>query len=58
MIFKEKVSVYSDIHMKQINTICGQDLELFFNIKAGGTYSNRCSLIFDLAISFLKINID
>jgi hypothetical protein len=28
MLYKEIVAVYSEIHIKQINTLCGQNVEL------------------------------
>jgi hypothetical protein len=37
-LFKEIIAVYSEYHMKHINTFCGQNAE-FLIIKAGGTYS-------------------
>jgi hypothetical protein len=36
MLFKEITAVYSENHMKHINTLCGQNAELLI-IKAGGT---------------------
>jgi hypothetical protein len=38
MLFKEIIPVYSENHMKPINTLCGQNTELLI-VKAGGTYS-------------------
>jgi hypothetical protein len=35
--FKEIIAVYSENHMKIINTLCGQDAELLV-VKAGGIY--------------------
>jgi hypothetical protein len=37
MLFKEIIAVYSENHMKSINTQCGQNAELLID-KAGGTY--------------------
>jgi hypothetical protein len=36
MLYSEIIAVYSQIHTKHINTLCGQNVE-FFNIKPGGT---------------------
>jgi hypothetical protein len=36
MLFKEIIAVYSENHMKLINTLCGQNADLL-NVKAGGT---------------------
>jgi hypothetical protein len=38
MLFREIIAVYSENHMKPINTLCGQNAEILI-IKAGGTYS-------------------
>jgi hypothetical protein len=38
MLFEEIIAVYSENHMKQINTLCGQKTELLI-IKEGGKYS-------------------
>jgi hypothetical protein len=43
MLFREIIVVYSENHMKHINTRCGKNAE-FFNVKAGGTYSYHCAL--------------
>jgi hypothetical protein len=42
MLFKKTVAVYCENHTEHINTLCGQNVELF-NIKAGGTHSD-CAL--------------
>jgi hypothetical protein len=36
MLFRERVAVQSDNHLKYINTFCGQNVGLQ-NVKAGGT---------------------
>jgi hypothetical protein len=36
MLFEEIIVVYSENHMKPINTLCGQNAELLI-VKAGGT---------------------
>ena len=40
MLYREIITVCSQIHTKYINTLCGHDLE-FVNVKPGGTYSNH-----------------
>jgi len=37
MLYREIMAVCSEIHIKHINTVCGQNVE-FVNIKPGGTY--------------------
>jgi hypothetical protein len=36
-LFREIIAVYSVIHVKPINTLCGQNSELLI-VKAGGTH--------------------
>ena len=36
MLYREIITVCSDIHTKHINTLCGQNVELF-DVKPGGT---------------------
>ena len=43
MRYREIIAVFSQIHTKHINTLCGQNVEIF-NVKIGGKYSNRCVL--------------
>jgi hypothetical protein len=38
ILYREIIAVYSQIHTKHINTLCGQNVA-FLNVKAGGTYS-------------------
>jgi hypothetical protein len=40
MLFMEIIAVYSQIHTKHINTLCGQNVE-FLNVTADGTYSDH-----------------
>jgi hypothetical protein len=40
MLFTEVIAVYCENHMENINTLCGQNAELFIG-KTGGIYSNR-----------------
>jgi hypothetical protein len=48
MLYREIIAVFSQIHIKHINTLCGQNVELL-NVKlavrivttAGGTYSDH-----------------
>ena len=42
MLYREIIAVCSEIHTKHINTLCGQNVELF-NVKPGGTYSDHCA---------------
>jgi hypothetical protein len=42
ILFREIIPVYSENHMKPINTLCGQNAELL-NVKVGGTYSYHCA---------------
>jgi hypothetical protein len=37
------MAVYSEIHIKPINTLCGQNVEIT-NVKSGGTYSNQLAV--------------
>ena len=37
------MAVCSEIHTKHINTLCGQNVELF-NVKPGGTYCYHLAL--------------
>ena len=43
MLYRKKIAVCSQIHIKHINTPCEQNVELL-NIKAGGTYSDYWAL--------------
>jgi len=43
MLYKEIMDVCSQIHTKQINTLCGQNVELL-TVKPGDTYSNQWAL--------------
>jgi len=40
MLYREIIAVYSEIHTKHINTLCGQKVELL-NVKSGGIYTNH-----------------
>jgi hypothetical protein len=40
MLYREIIAVCSEIHTKQINTVCGLNVELL-SVKPGGTYSNH-----------------
>ena len=37
MLYSEIIAVYSQIHTKHINTLCGQNVELL-NVKPGGIW--------------------
>jgi hypothetical protein len=43
MLYREIIAVCSEIHIKHINTVCGQNVELL-NVKSGGTYSYHWAL--------------
>jgi hypothetical protein len=43
MLFREKITLYFENHMKGRRTICEQTAE-FLNVQADGTYSNCCAL--------------
>jgi hypothetical protein len=43
MLYREIIAVYSEIHRKHLNTLCGRDVE-FVNVKPDGTYSNHWAL--------------
>jgi hypothetical protein len=43
MLYRETMAVWSEIHTKHTNTLCGQNIELL-NIKPGGTYSDHWAL--------------
>ena len=40
MVYREIIAVCSDIHARQINTLCGQNVDLL-NDKPGGVYNNH-----------------
>jgi len=40
MLYSEILAVWSEIHTKHINKLCGQNVELL-NVKLGGTYSDH-----------------
>jgi len=40
MLYREIISVCSQIHTKHINIVCGQNVELL-SVKPGGTYSDH-----------------
>jgi hypothetical protein len=50
MLYEEIVAIYSQVHTKRINTLCGQNVE-FFIVKPGGTYSNHCALRGELTLN-------
>jgi cysteine sulfinate desulfinase/cysteine desulfurase-like protein len=43
MLYREIIAVCSEIHTRDINTLCGQNTE-FVNVTAGGTYSDQWAL--------------
>ena len=40
MLYREIITVCSQINIKHKNTLCGQNVELL-NVKSGGTYSDH-----------------
>ena len=40
MLYREIIAVFSEIHIKHINTVCGQNAELL-NVKPGGVCSDH-----------------
>ena len=40
MLYREIIAVCSEIRVKHIDALCGQNIELL-NVKPGGTYSNH-----------------
>ena len=44
MLYREIITVCSEIHTKHINTLCGQNVDLFKSLKRGGKYSNHWAL--------------
>jgi hypothetical protein len=43
MVCREIIAVCSQIHIKHINTLCGQNVELL-NVELGCSYSNQWAL--------------
>ena len=43
MLYREIIAVFSEIHTKHINTLCGENVA-FVSVKAGGTYSDHWAL--------------
>ena len=43
MLYREIMTVCSDILNQHTNTMCGQNV-VFYNVKPGGTYSNHYAL--------------
>ena len=43
MLYREIITVFSQIHTKHINTLCGLNVE-YFSLKPGGAYSNYWAL--------------
>ena len=43
MLYMEIIAVFSQIHTKHTNTLCGQNVE-FLNVKLDGTYSDHWAL--------------
>ena len=43
MLYREIIAVFSQIHTKHVNTLCGQNVELL-NVKLVGTHSDHWAL--------------
>jgi hypothetical protein len=43
MLYRGIIAIYSEIHMKHINALCRQNVQLF-KVKPGGMYSNHWAL--------------
>jgi len=43
MLYREIIAVFSEIHTKHINTLCGQNVE-WLNVEPCGTYSDHCAV--------------
>ena len=43
MLYRKIIPVWSEIHTKHTNTLCGQNVE-FVNVKPGGIYSDHWAL--------------
>jgi len=43
MMYREIITVYSDIHTQPVNAVCLQNV-LGLNVKRGGTHSNHWAL--------------
>jgi len=43
MLYVEIIAVFTEIHTKHINTVCGQNTEFLYG-KVGGIYSDHWAL--------------
>jgi len=43
MLYREIIAVFSEIHTKRTDTLCGQNVESY-SVKPGGKYSNQWAL--------------
>jgi len=43
MLYKELIAVCSEVNVKHINGLCGQNVE-FLNVKSDGRYTNHWAL--------------
>jgi len=41
MLYREIIAVCSEINTKHINTLCGQNVEIF-KFELGGAHTNQC----------------
>ena len=53
MLYREIIAVCSQIHTKHINTLCGQNVEVF-SIKHDGTYNDHWALKFSPIYGYLQ----
>jgi hypothetical protein len=50
MLYREIIAVYSEIHTKHINTLCGQNVELL-NVKLCGTYNDHWAYLRHMCVA-------
>ena len=43
MLYREIIAVCSQFHIKRLNILCGQNVEML-NVKPGGTYNDQWAL--------------
>ena len=53
MLYRETTAVCSEMYIRHVNTLCGQNVELL-NVKRGFTYSNHWALLLAVFISYLN----
>jgi len=55
MLYREIITIYSDIHTQHVNAVCVQNV-LGLNVKRGGTYSKHRALKLEHEFSLLSRN--